>query len=126
MSWCIEDESTTLSERALDEITAGAEAIVPALWAFEVAHALLVAERRNRIAMAQVVALLRRISQLPLTTISNDPRHVFGRVLPIARQQGLTSYDACYLELAIQYGIPLVTLDAQLRRSAKQAGVKLL
>jgi predicted nucleic acid-binding protein len=39
-------------------------------------------------------------------------------VLPMAVATGLTPYDASYLWLARQRGLPLVTLDAQLARAA--------
>jgi len=50
----------------------------------------------------------------------------FQQVLPLARQTELTEYDAAYLELALRLGLPLATLDAKLRQSAKDAGIALL
>jgi len=35
----------------------------------------------------------------------------------------LTSYDAAYLELAVRLGIPLATLDRNLRAAADAEGV---
>ena len=34
------------------------------------------------------------------------------------------SYDASYLELALRSGLPLATLDEDLKRAAKKAGVE--
>ncbi len=34
-------------------------------------------------------------------------------------------YDAQYLELALRLGLPLATLDKDLRKAAKKAGVPL-
>jgi predicted nucleic acid-binding protein len=39
-------------------------------------------------------------------------------VLPLARAQQLTTYDASYLELAMRLGLPLATKDAALVRAA--------
>jgi predicted nucleic acid-binding protein len=36
------------------------------------------------------------------------------------------SYDAAYLDLAVVEGLPLATLDKNLRAAAKRAGVELL
>ena len=47
--------------------------------------------------------------------------HVSG-VLPVARKYNLSAYDAAYLELSLRYGAPLATLDAKLRKAARQAG----
>jgi predicted nucleic acid-binding protein len=122
VAWCFEDEATKFTEGILDLLTAGAEALVPSIWPLEVANALLAAERRNRIALAQVTALLQRISGLPITVMQIDSRQAFEQILPVARQQGLSHYDAAYLELALRRGLLLATLDEQLRRSAKVTG----
>lgn len=47
-------------------------------------------------------------------------------VVAVARERGLTAYDATYLVLAMQHGIPLATGDAGLTDAARQAGVPLL
>jgi predicted nucleic acid-binding protein len=41
----------------------------------------------------------------------------------LARAQGLTTYDATYLELAIRRGLPLVTKDEALIAAAARTGV---
>jgi predicted nucleic acid-binding protein len=44
----------------------------------------------------------------------------------LARTYHLSAYDAAYLELAIREGLPLATLDDDLRRAASDAGVALV
>jgi predicted nucleic acid-binding protein len=110
----------------LDLLSTGAEALVPSIWPLEIANALLVAEKRKRIALAQVTALLRRISGLPISVMPIEAKQAFEQILPVARQQGLSEYDAAYLELALRQGLPLATLDRELRRSAQATGVVLL
>jgi predicted nucleic acid-binding protein len=44
-------------------------------------------------------------------------------VLALARQEGLTVYNAAYLELALREGVPLATLDADLKAAAARVGV---
>jgi predicted nucleic acid-binding protein len=126
VAWCFEDESTKFTEGVLDLLSTGAEAITPAIWPLEVANALLVAERRKRITVAQVTALLARIAGLPILVQSIQPNHAFGRILAVARQQGLSEYDAAYVELALREALPLATLDDSLRRSAKLSGIDVL
>lgn len=104
----------------------GAQAIVPAIWPFEVANALLSAERGSRLSMAQVTAALRNLTLLPITKHAVQVESLFGDVLAVARQGQLTEYDAAYLELALREAIPLATLDDRLRRAARDAGVSLL
>ena len=43
----------------------------------------------------------------------------------VARTRALSSYDAAYLELAVRLGLPLATLDRELRAAAEAEGVEL-
>jgi predicted nucleic acid-binding protein len=47
-----------------------------------------------------------------------------SETLNLARRYKLSAYDAAYLELALRKGLPLATLDADLEKAAKKAGVK--
>jgi predicted nucleic acid-binding protein len=47
-------------------------------------------------------------------------------VIRVATEYQLTVYDAAYLELAERIGIPLASLDSDLRKAALAAGVVLL
>ena len=126
LAWCFPGEGTNGTEALLDQLATGSAAIAPSIWPFEVANALLMGERRKRITMAQVTAMLERIAGLP---ISLDPiwlDSLFGQVLSLARQQHLTEYDASYIELALRENLPLATLDDQLRRAARNAGIALV
>lgn len=48
------------------------------------------------------------------------------RLVDGARQHALTAYDASYLLLALDRGLPLATLDKRLRTAAQDAGVALV
>ncbi len=126
VAWCFEDESTTFTDGILDLLSMGAEGVAPGIWPLEVANALLVAERRKRISMAQVTALLGRIVQLPVSVETIEPDCSFSHVLSVARQHHLTEYDAAYVELALRKGLPFATLDDKLRQAAQTAGIKLV
>jgi predicted nucleic acid-binding protein len=126
LAWCFPDEHTAYAEAALDLLANGAEAMAPAIWPFEVANALLVGEKRKRVTVAQVTSILQRITDLPISVDPVQIGRAFQQVLPLARQTELTEYDAAYLELALRLGLPLATLDAKLRQSAKDAGIALL
>jgi predicted nucleic acid-binding protein len=126
VAWCFDDEATKFTEGVLDLISAGAEALVPSIWPLELANALLMAERRKRIALAKVTALLLRIAELPISVRATDAKQAFEQILPMARQQGLSQYDAAYLELAVREGLALATLDGERQRAAKAVGVELV
>jgi predicted nucleic acid-binding protein len=50
---------------------------------------------------------------------------VFGEVLALAREQGLSVYDAAYLDLAMRLGLPLATQGKALREAAARCGVEI-
>jgi len=50
--------------------------------------------------------------------------HALSDTLQLARRYKLSAYDASYLELALQLGLPLATLDEDLQKAAKKAGIK--
>jgi len=126
VAWCFEDEKTPFTEGVLDLLSAGTEVLTPAIWPFEVANALLVAERRKRITVAQVTALLRRIAGLPISVEPIEARRVFEQIVSVARQQNLNEYDASYLELALRAGLPLASLDDKLEQAARLVDVRLV
>lgn len=126
LAWCFPDEATSYSESLLDRLASGSEAIVPAIWPFEVSNALLVGERRKRLTMAQMTGTLERLSDLPILIEAIPVSRAFGQILALARTRQLTSYDAAYLEIALRESLPLATLDEQLRKAAQASGVPLV
>jgi len=100
--------------------------MVPALWPLEVANAILSAERKKRLTVAQGTAFLRRVSGFPISLDTMPVGHAFNQILSVGRQHELTAYDAAYLELALRQNLPLATLDEALRRAARAAGVRLV
>jgi predicted nucleic acid-binding protein len=122
MGWCFESEADAYARNVLDSLVRAA-AIVPSLWPLEVANVLLVAERRRRIGRADSTRFLELIGQLPVTVArSTDLQEVPGLVA-LGRERGLSAYDAAYLHLALQEGLPLATRDRGLRTAARAAGV---
>jgi predicted nucleic acid-binding protein len=125
MSWCFEDEESDLGERALD-LLAEREAVVPAIWPLEAANALVVAERRKRLAPGDSLRFVELLASLPIRVEPDPASRVLGEVLALARSSGLSSYDASYLHLAVRLDLPLATLDASMRAAALELGVELL
>lgn len=123
VAWCFEAEKTPYTEEILEKISRGAEAIVPPLWSFEIVNALLQAERRKRITAAQATVFLKQLESVNLAVDSAPLSRVFEWIFLEARQQNLTAYDTAYLELALRLGLPLATLDANLKRAAKDLGL---
>jgi predicted nucleic acid-binding protein len=125
LAWCFEDQSTSLSELALERLREE-RALVPEVWPFEVANVLAGAERWGRLTWAQSARFVRLLRQLPITVEQLGQDTVMGTGLALSRRHGLTAYDAAYLVLAAGAGVPLATADLALRRAAGAAGVALL
>ncbi len=125
LAWCFADQTTPISESALDRL-GHEDALVPGLWALEVANVLVSAERRGRLNPAQTARFLELLSQLPITVEEIGRDAILTTVVDLARSTGLTAYDASYLALAAASGVPLATRDAALRRAAVALGVDLV
>lgn len=121
IAWCFEDEedeyAVTVGARLENE-----EAVAPMIWPYEVSNVLLFAEKHGRIAAAAGAEFLDLLASQPITV---DPTPPGTALIVLARQYGLTAYDAAYLELALRKGLPLATLDARLRQAATDAGAAL-
>jgi predicted nucleic acid-binding protein len=125
LGWSFSDEPTP--EGALSFDSLGREqAVVPAVWPYEVANALAIAERRGRITRNDATQLASVFVSYAVEVDALSPSHAFTTVLDIARDYSLSSYDAAYLELAIRRALPLATLDEALRAAAADAGVSAL
>ena len=125
LAWIFEREDADqhdCADRAL-QMLEGVPASVPSLWHVEVANSLLVGERRKIIAPAQSQDFLLRLDQLPITVDTGSPVLRRDPVLGIARQYGLSAYDACYLDLALRVTGVLATFDVKLAQAARAAGV---
>jgi predicted nucleic acid-binding protein len=50
---------------------------------------------------------------------------MFKEIISLAREQGLSTYDASYLDLAMRRGLPLAARDAMLVKAARRCGISL-
>ena len=124
LAWAFEDEENGYPDFVLESL-AEIQACVPIIWPLEVGNALLVAERRRRLNQAATVQFLALLWQLPIVVEPERPERMWGEILSLAREQGLSTYDATYLHLAMRQGSPLATTDELLRQAATRAGVPL-
>ena len=101
-------------------------ALVPAHWPIEIMNALVTAVRRGRIDRDRVARFVRDLAALRISIEPPRSLTVWERVIGVALSYRLTVYDATYLELAERSGLPLATLDDDLRNAAFAAGVALV
>ncbi len=122
--WFLPDEATEQDDRLLAVVQErGARA--PSLWPSEVANALLVCQRRRRIEAPDVFAACHALDRLAVKLASPFTWDELTDVLRLADGEGLTAYDAEYLELALSSRLPLATWVQPLARAARQRGVQL-
>jgi len=96
------------------------------LWRLEIANVLEMGVRRSRHDAGFRDATLSDLALLPIHLDPDTNEHAWGATVHLAVQHRLTVYDAAYLELALRRGLPLATLDQELRAAAESEKVKVL
>ena len=99
------------------------QAIAPSLMALEIADVVAKLEFKGLVAEADSQRFIALLGRLNMVTDQATAAHALGDTLNLARRYRLSAYDAAYLELALRTGLPLATLDANLTKAAKSAGV---
>lgn len=123
LAWALGDEDELPG--VLLERLAAESVIVPAHWILEVTNGLQIAVRRGRLNPDESFDVLERIRQLPIRLDPETPVRGWHETPVLAARFGLTTYDAAYLELAMRLNVTLATLDQELSRAAREAGVPL-
>ncbi len=125
LAWVYSDEVTDDIRRLFANV-AEHGAWVPGIWRLEVANLLEMGVRRGRHGSTFVGSTLADLGQLPINVDPETDRQAWSSSLPLAQRYRLTMYGAAYLELALRRGLPLATLDQELRRASQAEGVVLL
>ena len=87
---------------------------------------LLIGRRRGRITSQQLTEFIGDLAALPIR-LEPPPNPVqWPAIVTLAERYRLTAYDAAYLELAQRVGLPLATLDGDLRKAAQAEGAALV
>ena len=123
LAWCFPDEGSDYSDSVLLAVE-NQTVIVPAIWAVEIANALLVGERRKRIRQPEVRRFTDLMNGLSVVEDGQPFADTVSNILPLAREYDLSAYDAAYLDVAVRHEIPLATLDGKLQKACTAAGIK--
>jgi len=125
LSWLLPDERGAATDALVDALER-TTAVAPAIWPYEVANALLVAQRRARIGDDDLLRVRRALAALPIEVEAVARDHVLSAVSDLGRRFDITSYDAAYVELAARRRLPLATLDARLRKACAALHVEVV
>ncbi len=123
LSWCFEDQQTPLGEATLSALKSSASPVVPPLWMYEVINVLALACRKNLMDKATAAMFWGKVSRV--AEIFENASDTAPQIMAFSARHGLTAYDAAYLELACRENLPLATLDNELKKAARAAGVRL-
>jgi len=127
MRWLLETPKVIdqkYSQKVLKSL-ADVDAIVPNLWHLEVSNVLLGAEKTSDIDIGDSENFIIQLENLPIYVDPLTANQALSRIISIAKNYKLSTYDASYLELAIREGVPLATLDSALKKAAKKAKVEI-
>ena len=97
---------------------------VPATGGLEVANIIARAEVKGLVTEARSEAFLEILEGVDIDADTATSAHALSGTLQLARRYKLSTYDASYLELALRLGMTLATLDEDLQKATKKAGVK--
>jgi predicted nucleic acid-binding protein len=125
MRWLLTSQKSSdqaYAEKVLISLS-NAVALVPQLWHLEATNVLVNAEGRGELEVGEVERFIAQLECLPIQLDPLTSHQAFSHILTLSRAYNLSSYDAAYLELAIRHNLPLATLDKNLIKAAKRAGV---
>lgn len=125
MRWLLNDRDASTQEYALkvlELLVEGGTAIVPNLWALEAANVISKEMKKGHVTQADASQFIALLGELDIQPDSQTHEHALCDTLNLARQYGLSSYDAAYLELALRKGIQLATVDRDLAAAVTKAG----
>ena len=108
--------------KAIIKKTNGQTLIGPGSISWEIGNAFSAMLMQGRLTLEEVLKGLEIFEQIPLRYTSTD----FSHTLKIAKQAKIYAYDAYFLDCAIRYNSPLLTLDKQLLEVAKTLNVAIL
>jgi predicted nucleic acid-binding protein len=118
-------ERSEFADRILDRIFAE-HAFVPALFRWEMQNVLLAAQRADRLTAEEVDGALETLRDFPIFIARVGERVLPGSELQLARQFGLSAYDAAYLTLALDQRAALATVDDDLCYAARDLEIEVL
>ena len=126
VTWFFEHEATPETDQLLAQLADADQALVTQHWMLAITNVLLGAEKEKKKSPAETGQFLSLLGKLAIETDPETGHAARTTTLALARKNQLTSHDAAYLELALRHGMPLATLDHDLRKAARREGVRVL
>lgn len=96
--------------------------VVPDVLYHEVTNALI---HKQALTLEEVILAVEFLFKLSMSTVHMTDELVSASAR-LARQNGITEYDACYAAVAAKYDCPLVTSNPKHQGKAQQLGCKVI
>lgn len=125
LAWLFVDEESPDADSIMERIAVEG-AVVPSLWRIEIANSLNTSRRHGRSDPSVVAQALHQLAKLPIMEDIETGARAWSDTMALAREEGLTVYDATYLELALRRGLPLASGDKALIAAARRRGLDVL
>lgn len=126
MSSILPDESIQKNNKIYDQIITNIYTVyVPAIFYLECNNVLMNSLKRQRISKKDYDDYIKLLNLLPINVdkFCSTPESLYV-VAKLATKHSLTTYDACYLELALRLEADIATLDRNLATSCLESGIK--
>ncbi len=104
------------------EITAGTTLIGPGSIPWEIGNAFSAMFKQNRLTLDEAQKGLSIFRSIPLRYVEPD----FSNVLLLSKTINIYAYDAYFLDCAMRYKSPLLTLDRRLISAAQSSNLETL
>ena len=109
-------------KKQLISVTVGAILVVPEILHFEIANALSCMNKKAKLNQQEI----KTVYDIA-TSIAVMQKHIdIKKALQIALDYSIYAYDSYFLELCLETNLPLLTLDAKMKKIAKKLNIKIV
>ena len=109
-------------KRMIIELTTGKSLVGPESIRWEMGNAFSAMFKQHRIELRLAQKALGIFEIIPIRYLNVD----FNHSMKLAHDNQIYAYDAYFLDCAIRYKAPLLTLDGQMKEKAKNIGIHVL
>ena len=120
------DEEAETARSILAGLESDDVLLVPPLFWYEMDSIVSASVRRGRLDEGPAFRALEMLRRLGLKIDGRQLEEVTPALLLLAREHGISSYDAAYLELASREGATLCSHDKALQKAAATMGLEYL
>jgi len=106
----------------LIELTKDATIVAPPSIDWEVGNAFSAMLKRSRITLEQAIEAIEVYQDISMEIVEIDLKEA----LRLAGKYNIYAYDAYFLQCAVEYNLPLISLDQNMIDIAKQEGIQVL